>query len=85
MPKNIILYTAPMCSDCEKLKVFMDANGVAYESRDIKKNPAWEAELERETGKHGVPYLVVDGRWVRGYEPRTPFSDEFARKILGLG
>ncbi len=84
MPRNVILYTAPMCSDCDKLKHFMDANGIAYELRDIKKDPAHAQELAEQTGKQGVPYLVVDGKWVRGYEPRVPFSEDFARQILGL-
>jgi glutaredoxin len=84
MPKHVVLYTAPMCGDCEKLKTFMDAHDVPYELRDIKKDPAHARELERQTGKQGVPYLVVDGNWVRGYEPRTPFTEDFARRILGL-
>jgi len=84
MPNRVILYTAPMCSDCEKLKQFMDAEGIAFESRDIKQDPAYAEELAQQTGKQGVPYLVVDGKWIRGYEPRMPFTDDFARRILGV-
>ena len=39
-------------------------------------------ELEQKTGKQGVPYLVIDGRWVRGYEPGKPFSEDFARSLF---
>ena len=39
---------------------------------------------EKKTGKQGVPHLVTDGEWVRGYEPGQPFSEAFARHILGL-
>lgn len=84
MAKQIICYSAELCGDCQLLKAFMDANGVEYEVRDIQKNPDHARELEEKTGKLGVPYLVIDGEWVRGYEPGQPFSEEFARRILGL-
>ena len=84
MSKNIVMYSAQLCGDCQRLKAFMDAHGVAYECRDIRENPAYAAELETKTGKQGVPYLLIDGEWVRGYEPRRPFSEEFAKSILGL-
>jgi len=84
MSHEIILYSAKMCGDCQHLKAFMDANDVAYELRDIREQPEYAEELEARTGKQGVPYLVIDGEWVRGYEPGQPFSEAFARKTLGL-
>jgi glutaredoxin len=65
-----------------KLKDYMDRNGINYELRDIRSNPAWAQELANNTGKQGVPYVVVDGEWRRGYEPGRPYSDEFAKKLL---
>lgn len=82
MPDRVILYTAPRCSDCDKLKSYMDRKGIAYELRDIRANPAYAAELSERTGKQGVPYLVIDGQWVRGYEPGQPYSDDFAARLL---
>lgn len=82
MPIRIILYTAPRCSDCERLRDYMDRHGIAYELRDIKANPEYARELSEQTGKQGVPYLVIDGHWVRGYEPGKPYSDEFAARLL---
>jgi glutaredoxin len=63
----------------------MDTHGVVYEVRDIKENPAHGQELEEKTGKLGVPYLIVDGDWKRGYVPGQPFSEHFARELLGIG
>ena len=82
--KNIIMYSAQLCGDCQKLKAFMDEHGVEYENRDIKENPDYGREVEERTGKLGVPYLVIDGEWVRGYEVGKPFSEEYARGILGM-
>lgn len=84
MAKQIIMYSAKLCGDCQLLKAFMDANGVAYENRDIRENPEYGTELEAKTGKLGVPYLIIDGEWKRGYEVGKPFSESFARELLGL-
>lgn len=84
MSREVILYTAPLCGDCQHLKAFMDANGIDYKSRDIRERPEFAEELEQHTGKQGVPYLVIDGEWVRGYDPGKPFTEAFARETLGL-
>lgn len=84
MAKEIIIYSAKLCSDCQALKAFMDANGVDYETRDIRENPEHGKELEEKTGKLGVPYLVIDGEWKRGYDVGKPFSEEFARQLFGF-
>jgi len=81
---NIILYSADFCGDCRLLRAWMDAQGISYELRDIRKNPEYAKELEEKTGKQGVPFLIIDGVWKRGYEPGEPFSETFARSLFGL-
>ena len=39
-------------------------------------------EVMDKTGKLGVPYLIIDGEWVRGYELHKPFSEAFARSLF---
>lgn len=82
MSKRIIVYSAAMCGDCQALKAYMKREGIAHETRDIQENPAYKQELEARTGKAGVPYLVIEGEWVRGYVPGQPFSEEFARSLF---
>jgi len=84
MPKEVIVYSAELCGDCQALKAFMDANGIAYEVRDIKADPEHARTLEEKTGKLGVPYLVIGGQWVRGYDVGEPFSEAFARGLFDL-
>jgi len=84
MPKDIILYSAKLCGDCQHLKAFMDAHGIQYQERDIKEDPEHAKVLEEQTGKLGVPYLVKDGEWIRGYQVHRPFSQEFARNLFGV-
>lgn len=82
MSKNIVLYAAPFCGDCQLLKKYMDDHHIVYEYRNIKENPAYAVELEERTGKQGVPFLIIDGEWKRGYVPKEPFSEEFARSLF---
>jgi glutaredoxin len=84
MARDIIVYSAKLCGDCQALKAFMDSNGIAYTVRDIKEDPDHGRELEAKTGKLGVPYVVVDGEWKRGYAPGLAFSEDFARELLGI-
>ena len=84
MSNSIVLYSARLCGDCQLLKAYMDKHNVVYENRDIREHPAFGEELEARTGKLGVPYLVIDGEWRRGYEPGQPFSEAFAKNLLGL-
>ncbi len=81
---EIILYSADFCGDCRLLRAWMDKQGITYQVRDIRKNPQHADELAQKTGKQGVPYLIIDGEWKRGYEPGKPFSDAFARSLFGL-
>ena len=84
MPDTIVVYSAKLCLDCQQLKAFMDDHGIEYEERDIREDPAYAEELEQRTGKLGVPYLILDGEWVRGYQPGHAFSEAFARGLFGL-
>ena len=82
MKREVILYCADLCSDCQKIKDYMEAHGVEYELRDIQKNTAHADKVREKPGKLGVPYLIIDGEWVRGYELDKPFSEEFARSLF---
>ena len=82
MKHDVVLYSAEMCGDCQKIKNYMESNGIDYELRDIQKNPAYADEVTEKTGKLGVQYLIIDGEWIRGYELDKPFSDEFARSLF---
>ena len=71
-----------MCGDCQLLKAFMEAEGIDYTLRDIREDLEFGEELEQKTGKLGVPYLVIDGQWIRGYDAGKPFSEDFAKSLF---
>lgn len=84
MLKEVIVYSAQLCGDCQHLKTFMKKHGIEYENRDIREELEHAQVLQEKTGKLGVPYLIIDGEWVRGYEPGKPFSEEFAKRLFGM-
>jgi glutaredoxin len=81
---RIVVYSAELCGDCQALKTWMEFAGIQFENRDIRKNPEHGAELAAKTGKEGVPYVIINGEWKKGYEPGRPFSESFARELFGV-
>ena len=84
MDGKVTLYSAKLCGDCQNLKRFMDEHGIAYELRDIREHAEYADELRDATGKEGVPFLNLHGKWVCGYDAGRPFTEAFARSLFGL-
>lgn len=67
------VYVSTWCPDCSRLKSFLDRFEVAYSTVNISKSHDAATRLEEETGKRGVPYVLVNGsKWVRGYHIDQP-------------
>ena len=83
--RDVVLYTAAWCGACLPAHRFLQEHGIEYRSIDIDEEPEAAEELHRETGKRGIPFLRVDGTWVRAYEPGGgPFPRERLEEVLGL-
>ena len=67
------VYTSTFCGDCRRLKAQLDEHQIAFDSVNINDVDGAAEKLEAETGKRGVPYVLVNGRhWVRGYHRELP-------------
>ncbi|MBZ0135875.1 MAG: glutaredoxin family protein [Planctomycetes bacterium] len=67
------VYVSTFCFDCRRLKGLLDRHEVAYDTVDIGAVDGAAERLERETGKRGVPFVLVnDSKWVRGYHLDQP-------------
>lgn len=66
---KIQLYSAPWCPDCTVAVRFLDGLGVEYDVVNIDEVEGAAERLEQETGKKGIPFLVVGDQWVRAYTP----------------
>lgn len=81
--KEIIVYSSPLCGDCQKLKAFLEQHQISYENRDIREEEHANT-LQEKTGILGVPYLVLDGEWIIGYEKGVGFTEEWAKKVFKI-
>jgi len=69
MARTIIVYSQPGWLFCGKAKEFLSQRGVAFEERDITKDPAAVDELER-LGAMTTPVIVIDGEAVIGFNQK---------------
>jgi glutaredoxin len=78
---ELAVYSTAWCPDCTRLKRWLGANGMKYREVDIDREAGAAQKLEDETGKRGVPYILIDGtRWVRGYHKEL--GSRFDPKLL---
>ena len=65
---DLAVYTANWCPDCTRLKRWLAATDVVTHDVNIDDVDGAGEKLEEETGKRGIPFILVDGvHWVRGY------------------
>jgi glutaredoxin 3 len=75
---TVIVYTAPWCPWCRRVKEFLSANNVKFEERDIEAKNEWAEEAVAKSGQTGIPILDIDGHVVIG------FDEPAIRELLGL-
>ncbi|MFK7692163.1 glutaredoxin family protein [Paenibacillus sp. HJGM_3] len=63
-----IVYSAPGCQDCEKVKQLLKTEGVAYEVKDVLTDASAREAVEK-LGFLGIPVTVVGERAVKGFQP----------------
>lgn len=80
MESKVIVYSTPLCSPCDGLKRYLQANGVSFVSKDLMMDEE-AAEHVESLGIRSSPVLEVDGKAYAGADLEP---DSLAR-ILGLG
>lgn len=68
MSPAVIVYSTKNCVDCDMVKQWLTANGIAFEVRDVMTSRAYQKEVER-FGFMGVPVTVVGEKAVKGFQP----------------
>ncbi|MEM9068289.1 MAG: glutathione S-transferase N-terminal domain-containing protein [Myxococcota bacterium] len=65
---ELALYAFDSCPYCQRVYRAMDALDIAYEKRDVTRNPSYREELEEAVGSGTVPVLRIDDgesvRWM---------------------
>jgi glutaredoxin len=67
--QDVIVYSTPLCTPCERLKRHLRERGVAFKVVDIMMDEEAGAFLESR-GIRSTPVLSVDGELVIGFDPQ---------------
>ena len=82
-PKQIILYTRPMCSWCMDAKVWLDEQGLKYTVVDVGVDRAARQQAFALSGQTYVPVINVDGLVLGNFDVGQ--LEMFLRKHKYLG
>lgn len=64
---KVVVYSAPWCPWCTKVKEWLDQHKIKYEVKDVDANPEYGAELQEKTGQAGIPVTYIDDDMVLGF------------------
>lgn len=81
---QLVVYTAPWCSDCREAKRFLAQYDIAYREINIETTPGAAEEVIKNTGKRAIPQFVINGQWVQPYRPVEGFLYEEMKQLLGI-
>jgi len=65
------IYTTSWCGYCKQAKAYLKELGVPYIEYNVEKDPIAQTRKERLAPRSGVPVAVINGRVVRGFNPKT--------------
>ena len=60
-PEKIRLFIKPFCGWCDEAAEWLDARGLAYETRDVIEDAAARKEMLALSGQTKAPVIDVDG------------------------
>lgn len=70
---NIEVYTKPSCPFCINTKMFLQSMGLEYTEIRIGKDISREEFLEKFPEARTVPWTLIDGNLIGGYESVKAF------------
>lgn len=69
MKPHILLFTQPGCLSCELMRIYLEAREVAFEERDISKDPEARRAMTETHGSNETPTMLIDGEVIIGFDP----------------
>lgn len=65
---KVTLYSRKWCCWCLDAKEYLKRRGIVFEEVDVGKDPAADEEMQRLSGQHYVPTIVVDGHVLANFD-----------------
>ena len=81
---ELIVYSAPWCSDCREAKRFLAKHNIPFQEINIEEVSGAADEVIKNTGRRAIPQFVIDGKWVQPYAPGQGFKYEEMGVLLGV-
>jgi glutaredoxin-like protein NrdH len=66
---NVLLFTQPGCLSCELLRVYLEANQISFEERDISTDLEARRMMTEQFDSDETPTLIIAGEIVTGFDP----------------
>lgn len=63
----VTIYSAVWCAFCHAAKDYMDKLGVAYQDKDVERDPSAMKESVEKSGQMGIPVLDIGGTIIVGF------------------
>jgi len=64
---KVELYTTSWCPYCKQARDFFRAKGISFAEYDVEKDKDAARRMQQLDGRNGVPFVVIDGRGIRGF------------------
>ncbi len=65
---RVTVYSTPSCSWCTTLKNHFKKNGIRYSEIDVSKDEKASQQMQRKSGKQGVPQTEINGKMIVGFD-----------------
>jgi glutaredoxin len=65
---RVTLYSTSWCGYCKRTTRLLDELGVPFIHKDIERTQALSDELQAASGGLQIPFLLIDGQPIRGYD-----------------
>ncbi|SHH97496.1 glutaredoxin family protein [Ferrimonas marina] len=65
---EVVLYSASWCTVCDRTRAYLQQQGHPFVEVDMEQDPKAAREFAQ-FGGHGVPFLLVKGQAMRGFQP----------------
>ena len=65
--KYVVLFTAPSCQWCAKVKALFHHYNITYKSVDVSRDKKARLECEKH-GCRGIPVVKIGNTWICGYD-----------------
>ena len=68
---DVVVYTTSWCPACKQAKSWMNAQGMAYDERDVEASVAYSRELHSLNPRGSIPTFDVEGQVLVGFSDRA--------------